>query len=1673
MKLAFFLLGAALAVSAAIPSSVLTKQKEYRFAYDGYVSSGLPIASDSALTRLLADVRIQVPTDGSAILRLENLRLAASNSADPKAPFESFEKRELLGEHKDLLELPMHFSYVNGVASKLEFTKKDATWSANIKRAFVNMLQMNLNPEFDEKTESTEVSKDFWIVPEMTIEGDCMVAYSRTEDKGKTTVTKSVDFEKCTRRPDIRYNVRYSSECPECEQSGEMQSQSVYTYEIEKDELKSIQINSVHSVIIKDQVAMKTEIRTLLTLEETNDIKTPIKMTTDNKQHDLIYSTEWEREVENFFKNGDESEVKPFSEYPEKMEHAMKTVKEMSEHVENQPETVHLFARLVRTFRMSSMSELEKFHDKVYKNQDSKTQVVIEHALAVAGTKNTIEHLIRHIESGEISPLKASQLLKSIHETSFPSERIADLIAELANSKIAHNEPVLRQSAWLAYGAVVSGVVAPSAENHLIKENSLKIKQKFVHVMLKQLKKADSTYQKILAIKTLANAAVDISIQEIEKIIVDKKEHTSVRMEAIDAVRILSEQMPRKIQRIMMPVFIDRLETPEIRMAALAQIMHSRPAQSLIAQIIVKMEREPNMQIAAFTYRMLSSLAESTTPCLRTVAADVSALLRQCRFRPEGRYWSAYKHMSFFTQQWTSGLNVNVASVFGKDSVLPKELSASIDSMLGGNLNKYIAQIGFSQQNIEQIIKKVVEKIAEKEFDLEDSAMRTYKKNAIHEIKQLAKQMNIRARKNNGESAHAMIYLRYKMLDYAVLPIDEQIVDQFISEYMHNGAISTKTFERLFNMEPRFEMNHAAFFFETTQKIPTVIGLPLSVTAKMPTIVSAKGDFSVEKVNFGAKLSLKATPSVAATHVYQMRLWIPMMEHGVKLIRSVQLSAPINTNVEFNWKNGFEMIVRHEMPTEEKNVLSYNARPVCFFRFPNHKNINKYVEIEEKTIVVPKYDQINKEAEFNGEIFGMKIRANGNYIRGDWTLENILMGEQNMDLTLTPTSRTPKQIVARFNNGKITTGKISQPQTDKMTHKEFDVETNEDYESRDEPTRREQMHKSGSAISSQGYIHEMRLTLEAEKTAEIELRSEVDSFYRFFRSQLTVRVPSGERRDWTAKSVFEILFPEKVNTIKALKAAAHREIQIYSESKWGVEGENKMIVKAQVEQTPEQRQWLRMAQRELKGVPEYEMVQEAGRLNGVKIVADYQLTKQTENYFDKIFNMIKYSKWNNKVESIESDKRQVVIRIEAEPIESRIMNLTIQTPEQLLSIGNIDMPIYLPSIASKASQKYEIELLNKAECRIESTRISTFDEVIYRAPMTECYSVVAKDCSEQPKFAVLVKKADKKGDRKMVKIMSEKVNVELVLENGKMRITNNFNDVITIGEYKKFNIERISEKMYMISLKGLEVSFDGHNVKIEMSREHMENQCGLCGNYDGEKQNDFRTANDESTEDIQEFHRSFINKNEECKMDEMTLNDKSKYELLEESEEEREYTEENKNEKYMNKFESKWSDDSEEDNQKINKKSQNKWNKNSEKKWSKKSESSSSEEEDQTEKINEKINEKIALKKSEKKSEKKMTSQISEEIDSETEVETIEKTKVVEFSHRICFSTEPIPHCPKNTVEGKTIQKKVRFSCLARHEPEARRLLEQSKKTTQPLSLPTLPVAYVDSLHVPKACKAY
>ncbi|MDG6100459.1 hypothetical protein EXU34_23795, partial [Alteromonas sp. ZYF713] len=87
----------------------------------------------------------------------------------------------------------------------------------------------------------------------------------------------------------------------------------------------------------------------------------------------------------------DKRELKEKFPLDKKM-HLIKTITEQIQEVENNmPETSHFLARLVRIFRTTSTSQLKEIHETLYVKADKKIQSLMEHALAIAGTKNTIQ----------------------------------------------------------------------------------------------------------------------------------------------------------------------------------------------------------------------------------------------------------------------------------------------------------------------------------------------------------------------------------------------------------------------------------------------------------------------------------------------------------------------------------------------------------------------------------------------------------------------------------------------------------------------------------------------------------------------------------------------------------------------------------------------------------------------------------------------------------------------------------------------------------------------------------------------------------------------------------------------------------------------------------------------------------------------------------------------------------------------------------------------------------------------------------------------------------------------------------------------------------------------------------------------------------------------------------
>ncbi|CAJ0951124.1 unnamed protein product, partial [Mesorhabditis belari] len=237
-------------------------------------------------------------------------------------------------------------------------------------------------------------------------------------------------------------------------------------------------------------------------------------------------------------------------------------------------------------------------------------------------------------------------------------------------------------------------------------------------------------------------------------------------------------------------------------------------------------------------------------------------------------------------------------------------------------------------------------------------------------------------------------------------------------------------------------------------------------------------------------------------------------------------------------------------------------------------------------------------------------------------------------------------------------------------------------------------------------------------------------------------------------------------------------------------------------------------------------------------------------------------------------------------------------------------------------------------------------------------------------------------------------------------------------------IKLIGESSCEITIPKMTIRFDGYKVEIKADKRTENTQCGLCGHFDGRRDNEFRRADNEETEDIEEFHRSWLRRDNECEVEESKLKEKKNYGV--ESDEEERYDSE----------ESFWNprEDFEEEN------------------------------------MGEKRSRKM-LKKNLKKHISRKNIRNEEENTYEPENEIV----MVEREGKTCFSMEEQPKCQPGDELIETENRKVKLACLPRSDRRTRRIVNGLKRGEESImeEIRSLPMSLTDRIELPKLCRVY
>jgi hypothetical protein len=408
--------------------------------------------------------------------------------------------------------------------------------------------------------------------------------------------------------------------------------------------------------------------------------------------------------------------------------------------------------------------------------------------------------------------------------------------------------------------------------------------------------------------------------------------------------------------------------------------------------------------------------------------------------------------------------------------------------------------------------------------------------------------------------------------------------------------------------------------------------------------------------------------------------------------------------------------------------------------------------------------------------------------------------------------------------------------------------------------------------------------------------------------------------------------------------------------------------------------------------------------------------------------------WQLSVEDRRSGEEGVVrASMVIDPITRRHANISIQTPQERLRAQSVELPARITpySLTQRRSNVRSLGHLIQgvtnyggAECKANERSIKTFDGVSYKAPMSDCWSVLAKDCSrEQPRFVVLMKKSQ---EEKKVKIMTQQNVIELISKssNSQQKPTIKINGRVVKDEQElsEQGVETTYNQVY-VSQSGVKVQFDGEEAKIKVSGMYKNLQCGLCGHFNDEQEDVFRMGNGERSSSLKQFHQSYTLKNEEC------------------------------NENKLNKFyEDQNSQEFSIDRRSNNQQRRRQQQKNS---WFDDSDESQSEENYDEDEESQWMNS-------------------NEQKTNRNQPKPIERTKVIEYQQKICFSSKPVKRCPKGSSpseSAETREVKVEFFCLERSSTEARRLLRKVRQG-QTVQSENQQQSFVEDIEQPTKCQA-
>lgn len=286
----------------------------------------------------------------------------------------------------------------------------------------------------------------------------------------------------------------------------------------------------------------------------------------------------------------------------------------------------------------------------------------------------------------------AALLIRDVLTTSTDTRLIARLISQVPNLMRNPTEKLLKEFEGLLSRSDLTkhqnrfiNLAFASLVGRVCKKNRCTSGSltKYVTIYSDKYDKADNFEERTVAVHLLRNVGLEGALTKLRSIAVDASVDRSIRVSAIAGLLPLSKTDPDSFKEALLPIFYDASNHPELRnIAATIYLTHFDEKNAQL--MVLSMWMEQCQEVKNYLYTFLKSLATTTRPCLKSQGAHAASVLTYFPPTKIDRTKSGMYIRDYYDKDFNFGQMTQIAVQKSGESALPTSVYIGLNGALGG-----------------------------------------------------------------------------------------------------------------------------------------------------------------------------------------------------------------------------------------------------------------------------------------------------------------------------------------------------------------------------------------------------------------------------------------------------------------------------------------------------------------------------------------------------------------------------------------------------------------------------------------------------------------------------------------------------------------------------------------------------------------------------------------------------------------------------------------------------------------------------------------------------------------------------------------------------------------------------------------------------------------------------